>query len=66
MTMYLPNPDLHATGFEPAEFIDLPAIADEVVDETRTPDENDRRTATTDAPATPPTSSGGPPPPAPQ
>lgn len=22
MTMYLPNPDLHPTGYEPAEFID--------------------------------------------
>jgi hypothetical protein len=25
MTMYLPNPDLHPTGYEPAEFIEPPA-----------------------------------------
>jgi len=24
MTMYLPNPDLHPTGYEPAEFIEPP------------------------------------------
>lgn len=24
--MYLPNPDLHPTGFEPAEYIDVPPV----------------------------------------
>ena len=27
MTMYLPNSDLRPTGFEPAEFIDVPPMA---------------------------------------
>lgn len=26
MTMYLPNSDLRPTGFEPAEFIDVPPM----------------------------------------
>jgi hypothetical protein len=34
MSMYLPNPGLHPTGSEPAEFIDLPAMAHEVTGET--------------------------------
>ena len=29
MSMYLPNPDLRPTGFEPAEFIDAPATVEE-------------------------------------
>ena len=29
MTMYLPNPDLHPTGSEPAEFIDTPSTAED-------------------------------------
>jgi hypothetical protein len=28
MTMYLPNPDLHPTGSEIAEFLDVPPMAD--------------------------------------
>jgi len=36
MTTYLPNPDLHPTGSEPGEFIDVPAIAHEVTGETPT------------------------------
>src|SRR6478735_2720719 len=28
MSMYLPNPDLHGSGLEAAEFIDVPAMAD--------------------------------------
>jgi hypothetical protein len=35
MTMYLPNPDLHPTGSEPAEFIDVPAMAHEATRQTR-------------------------------
>lgn len=27
MSMYLPNPDLHPTGFEPAEYLDEPLAA---------------------------------------
>lgn len=26
--MYLPNPDLHPTGYEPAEYLDAPFIGD--------------------------------------
>jgi hypothetical protein len=29
MSMYLPNPDLRPTGFEPAEFVDIPDTAEE-------------------------------------
>ena len=29
MSMYLPNPDLRPTGFEPAEYIDIPATVEE-------------------------------------
>ncbi len=29
MTMYLPNPDLRPTGFEPGEFIESPSMADD-------------------------------------
>jgi hypothetical protein len=29
MTMYLPNPDIHPTGSEPAEFIEIPSMADD-------------------------------------
>jgi hypothetical protein len=29
MSMYLPNPDLHPTGYEPGEFIDVPTTARE-------------------------------------
>jgi hypothetical protein len=53
MTMYLPNPDLHATGNEPLEFIDVPATAHEVTREARTSKENDQSTPTTDRPAAP-------------
>lgn len=56
MTMYLPNPDLHPTGYEPGEFIDVPATAHEVTRETRTTREANRRATTTDRPAAPPTS----------
>jgi hypothetical protein len=44
MTMYLPNPDLHATGYEPGEFIDVPATAHEVTTETCTTKENNQWT----------------------
>ncbi len=30
MTMYLPNPDLHATGYEPGEFIEVPDTSSDV------------------------------------
>ena len=30
MTMYLPNPELHPTGFEPAEYVDIPPMAEPV------------------------------------
>jgi hypothetical protein len=55
MTMYLPNPDLHATGYEPGEFIDIPATAHEVT-ETRTSNEANHGTRTANGPAAPPTS----------
>jgi hypothetical protein len=29
MTMYLPNPDLHPTGSEPGEFVEIPSMADD-------------------------------------
>ena len=29
MSMYLPNSDLRPTGYEPGEFIDIPAMADD-------------------------------------
>jgi hypothetical protein len=38
MTMYLPNPDLHPTGWEPAEF-----IAAEFIDAHRVGQPGDRR-----------------------
>jgi hypothetical protein len=44
MTMYLPNPDLHPTGSEPGEFIEVPATAHEVTTETRTTKENNQWT----------------------
>jgi hypothetical protein len=56
MTMYLPNPGLHPTGFEPGEFIDVPATAHEVTRETRTTKESNQWPPTTDRPAAPPTS----------
>jgi hypothetical protein len=33
MSMYLPNPDLSPTGFEPVEFIDVPVEATKVTGE---------------------------------
>lgn len=56
MTMYLPNSDLHPTGYEPGEFIDVPARAHEVTRETRTTKETNRWTPTANRPAAPPTS----------
>ena len=56
MTMYLPNPDLHATGYEPGEFIDIPASAHEVTSETRTSNEINHRARMGSRPAAPPTS----------
>jgi hypothetical protein len=56
MTMYLPNPDLHATGYEPGEFIDVPATAHEVTTETRTTTETNQWTPTANGPGAPPTS----------
>jgi hypothetical protein len=56
MTMYLPNPDLHPTGFEPGEFIDVPATAHELTGGTRTAKENHQWTPTTNRPAAPPPS----------
>lgn len=56
MTMYLPNPALHPTGFEPGEFIDVPATAHELTRETPTAKENNQWTPTTDRPALPPPS----------
>ena len=53
MTMYLPNPGLHPTGFEPGEFIDVPATAHEVTRATRTTQESNQWTPTTDRPAAP-------------
>lgn len=56
MTMYLPNPDLHATGYEPGEFIDILAVAHEVTRETRTSNEANHWTRTANGPAAPPAS----------
>lgn len=56
MTMYLPNSDLHPTGYEPGEFIDVPARAHEVTRETRTTKETNQWTPTANRPAAPPTS----------
>jgi hypothetical protein len=56
MTMYLPNPDLHPTGFEPGEFIDVPATARELTGGTRPAKENNQWTPPTDRPAAPPPS----------
>lgn len=42
MTMYLPNPDLHATGYEPGEFIEVPDMAHDVAGATSTSQENKR------------------------
>jgi hypothetical protein len=55
MTMYLPNPDLHPTGFEPGEFIDVPATAHKVTRETSTSKETNQWTSSADRPAAPPT-----------
>jgi hypothetical protein len=55
MTMYLPNPDLHATGYEPGEFIEA-HHADEVTTETPTTKETNQWTPTANRPAAPPTS----------
>ena len=44
MTMYLPNPDLHPTGYEPGEFIEVPATAHDVPSETRTTRETSEST----------------------
>ena len=30
MTMYLPNPSLQPTGFEPAEYVDLPPMSEPI------------------------------------
>lgn len=30
MSFYLSNPDVHPTGFEPAEFLDLPPMAEDL------------------------------------
>jgi hypothetical protein len=54
MTMYLPNPDLHATGYEPGEFIDILATAHAVTRETRTSNEANYWTRTANGPAAPP------------
>jgi hypothetical protein len=56
MTMYLPNPDLHPTGFEPGDFIDVPATAHQLTTETRPAKENNQWRPTTDRPAAPPPS----------
>jgi hypothetical protein len=45
MTMYLPNPDLHPTGSEPGEFIEIPSMADDVSKAT-TPTEQPEATTT--------------------
>lgn len=56
MTMYLPNTDLHPTGIEPGEFIDVAATDPEVTWETRTSRETTEWTPTNDRPAAPPAS----------
>jgi hypothetical protein len=43
MTMYLPNPDVGPIGFQAAEFIDVPSMADEV-----TPERGERSTVPLD------------------
>jgi hypothetical protein len=50
MTMYLPNPDLHPTGSEPGEFIDVRPLPVEPAGEAPDGDERDRWTATADHP----------------
>jgi len=37
MTMYLPNPDVHPTGSEPAEFIEVLATGGEAFGDPRAP-----------------------------
>lgn len=56
MTMYLPNPDLHPTGNEPGEFIEVAATSHEVTRDTRTAREANRSTRSADRPAAPPAS----------
>ena len=56
MTMYLPNSDLHPTGYEPGEFIEVPDTAHEVTTETRTTTETNQWTPTPNRLGAPPTS----------
>lgn len=51
MSMYLPNPDLQPTGFEPAEFIDIPLTVPEPV--PRPDHKPDRWKPPADSPAPP-------------
>ena len=47
--MYLANPDLRPTGYEPAEFIDAPAPAGSEGGRRETPPSSDRRPPVTEA-----------------
>ena len=44
MSMYLPNPDLHPTGSEPGEFVEIPSMADDTTKGTAPTEQRDGTT----------------------